>query len=288
MADSAHRGESPGAARVADHAVKIEQLLLSGLDHYFRGRFERAIDVWTRVLFLDRSHARARAYIERARAAVAERVRKSEELFHAGVEAGDRGDVTEARALLTSAIARGGAHDEARAALDRVERVEMGDDEDPSPAAARRRAGARRARRGAVTAVSARPGFRPLRWLLLIALFAGVTVALYLAGSWAQLVPVRLPEQTGIAVVPQPAPPAPLPVPSVSQLALEKATGLVADERHAEALDVLGAVGFGNELRGDVDTLRVEIQQQMLRRLRERAPGAVVASSSPGSNGADR
>ena len=30
---------------------------------------ERAIDVWTRVLFLDRSHTRARAYIDRARAA---------------------------------------------------------------------------------------------------------------------------------------------------------------------------------------------------------------------------
>ena len=57
--------------------------------HYFRGRFERAIDVWTRVLFLDRSHARARAYIDRARAAVAERVRESEALLHAGVEVCD-------------------------------------------------------------------------------------------------------------------------------------------------------------------------------------------------------
>ena len=109
MADSAQRDESPAAdTGGADHAIKIEQLLLSGLDHYFRGRLERAIDVWTRGLFLDRSHTRARAYIDRARAAVAERVRESEALLHAGVAACDRGDVAEARTLLTTAIARGG------------------------------------------------------------------------------------------------------------------------------------------------------------------------------------
>ncbi len=94
MADSAQRDESLVAGiEGADHAIKIEQLLLSGRDHYVRGQLERAIDVWTRVLFLDRSHARARAYIDQARAAVAERVRESEALLHAGVAACDRGDV---------------------------------------------------------------------------------------------------------------------------------------------------------------------------------------------------
>ena len=63
------RPQPSGAS--AERDVKIEQLLLSGLDHYFKGRYERAIDVWTRVLFLDRMHARARAYIDRARAATA-------------------------------------------------------------------------------------------------------------------------------------------------------------------------------------------------------------------------
>src|SRR5439155_16571767 len=55
----------PGAE--ADRDAKIEQLLLVGLDHYFAAQFDQAINVWTRALFLDRSHARARAYIERAR-----------------------------------------------------------------------------------------------------------------------------------------------------------------------------------------------------------------------------
>jgi len=67
------------SASVVDRDAKIEQLLLTGLDHYFAAQYQQAINVWTRALFLDRSHARARAYIERARAAMAERQRESEE-----------------------------------------------------------------------------------------------------------------------------------------------------------------------------------------------------------------
>ena len=104
--------------------MKIERLLLAGLDHYFQGQYERAIDVWSRVLFLDRSHARARAYIDRARAGLAERLRESEELVHTGVEAFERGDVGEARSLLTSAVERGGGRDEALTVLERLNRLE--------------------------------------------------------------------------------------------------------------------------------------------------------------------
>jgi len=103
----AHRSEiarvddtAPGA----DRDAKIEQLLLLGLDHYFAARYELAINVWTRALFLDRSHARARAYIERARSALAEGQRESEELLQNGVAAFHRGDGEEARRLLQAAI----------------------------------------------------------------------------------------------------------------------------------------------------------------------------------------
>ena len=44
----------------SDRDAKIEQLLLIGLDHYFAAQYEQAINVWTRALFFDRSHARAR------------------------------------------------------------------------------------------------------------------------------------------------------------------------------------------------------------------------------------
>src|SRR6184192_1111118 len=65
--DPAHAHDG---ALEADRDAKIEQLLLIGLDHYFAAQYEQAINIWTRALFFDRSHARARAYIERARSAL--------------------------------------------------------------------------------------------------------------------------------------------------------------------------------------------------------------------------
>src|SRR3954471_23154307 len=108
----------------ADREAKIEQLLLSGLDHYFTGQYDHAINVWTRALFLDRNHTRARAYIDRARSALAERQRESEELLHNGVAAFQRGDGDEARRLLQAAIDGGAPSEEALAVLDRLNRLE--------------------------------------------------------------------------------------------------------------------------------------------------------------------
>src|SRR5438046_3782271 len=106
---------------------RIEELLLAGLDHYFNGQHELAVSVWTRVLFLDRSHARARAYIERARTAIAERQREGEELLQTGAAAFSRGDTDDARRLLTSALERGARPEEALAMLERLERLTPAD-----------------------------------------------------------------------------------------------------------------------------------------------------------------
>src|SRR5689334_5392380 len=113
-------------ASEAERDAKIEQLLLAGLDHYFAAQYEHAINVWTRALFLDRNHARARAYIERARSALAERQRESEELLHRGVAAFHRGESEEARRLLEAAMRRGAPSDEALAVLERLNRLEQG------------------------------------------------------------------------------------------------------------------------------------------------------------------
>ena len=91
----------------ADRDALIERLLLAGLDHYFEGRYEQAVNVWTRVAFLERGHGRARAYIERARGALAERQRESDELLHRGLDAYRTGDLAGARELLTRAVANG-------------------------------------------------------------------------------------------------------------------------------------------------------------------------------------
>src|SRR3954462_11790498 len=117
----------------SDRDAKIEQLLLVGLDHYFAARYELAINVWTRALFLDRNHARARAYIDRARSALAERQRESEELLQNGVAAFQRGEGEEARRLLQAAIDGGAPSEEALAVLDRLNRLGAAPSSDGSP-----------------------------------------------------------------------------------------------------------------------------------------------------------
>src|SRR4030095_8310671 len=119
------RTELPAADALAGHQrdARVEQLLLTGLDHYFAGRYEHAIHVWTRVLFLDRGHARARAYIDRARSAQAERQRESDELLHRGHKAFEDGRADVARDLLNAAVARGAHHDVALAYLGRLDRL---------------------------------------------------------------------------------------------------------------------------------------------------------------------
>src|SRR4029078_13594077 len=122
----------------ADREAKIAQLLLSGLDHYFSGQLDQAINVWSRALFLDRTHTRARAYIERARSALAERQREAEELLHNGVAAFDRGEASEARRLLAAAISQGAPPDEALAILDRLNRLEQSSRQAPAESARKR------------------------------------------------------------------------------------------------------------------------------------------------------
>src|SRR5918994_1338727 len=118
-----HPIEEPSGA---ERDARIEQLLLAGLDQYFAGHYEQAINVWTRVLFLDRHHRRARAYIERARSAQAERQRESEAVLHEGIEAFHEGDVARARQLVADALARGVSPDEAQGFLERIERLGAG------------------------------------------------------------------------------------------------------------------------------------------------------------------
>src|SRR5438477_2070079 len=142
----------PHPATEAERDAKIEQLLLAGLDHYFAGQYEHAINVWTRALFLDRSHARARAYIERARSALAEKQRQSEELLQCGLAAFERGEGDEARRLIEQAIVQGAPSDEALAVLDRLNRLEHGQAVARTPAArADRAAGGRDARRAPIS-----------------------------------------------------------------------------------------------------------------------------------------
>src|ERR1043165_4229799 len=92
----------------ADPKSLSENLLDEDLARYFDGRYDDAIHLWTRVLFLDRAHPRARAYIDRARTALGERQRRADEMIEAGGALLDRGQTDAARHLLTEAVASTG------------------------------------------------------------------------------------------------------------------------------------------------------------------------------------
>ena len=174
----------------ADRAARIEQLLLSGLDHYFGGHYEQAINIWTRVAFLERGHGRARAYIERARGALAERQRESEELLHTGVSAYEAGDLQTARELLTRAVEQGGANETALLFLQRLNRLDAA----RSDAIRRRR---RRTGRAAIGGSSRVRRKTATSWLATIAACVVVVGVVCSArspsGSWLVELPVTAP-----------------------------------------------------------------------------------------------
>ncbi|MCU1385024.1 MAG: hypothetical protein JWL71_3721 [Acidobacteria bacterium] len=269
MSDPLRTDGSRAHADVAsgsDRDAKIEQLLLVGLDHYFASRYELAINVWTRALFLDRSHARARAYIDRARSAQAERQRESEELLHTGVAAFERGDGDEARRLLRAAIDGGAPSEEALAVLDRLNRFEAA----APPAVARPSAHPSRERATRGVGVAA-----PTVGLLGVAavVCAGITIAALTGGAaWKDVIDWRAIGALGKSSArTDPAPAASpvardaaLPLPRRGETALLRARALTAGGRLRDALTALDAVRFTDPQRPDADRLRADIQRQLL------------------------
>lgn len=250
------------AAPEADREAKIEQLLLLGLDHYFAAQYEQAINVWTRVLFLDRTHARARAYIERARSGLAERQRESEELLQKGVAAFSRGEPDEARRLLQAAIDLGAPSEEALAVLDRLNRLETtgaktapehsrSEKRSPSQPATKRRR--RRIAVGLITAVI----------LLLCAGLAGV----YVTATWERVdwpAWLTLPRARATGSVAPVSREMLLPMPRRGEIALTRARSLAASGHLHDALAALDLVRPTDPQKPDADRLRSEIQRQLL------------------------
>jgi len=235
-------------ADAAERDRRIEALLVQGLDLYFAGSHADAIHVWTRVLFLDRSHARARAYIDRARSAAAERQRKSDELVQTSQQLLERGETRAARDLLTQAVAVAGEDERAAAVRMQLERVE---------------------RAHAASDLSAPvhevvPGWKWPRRSPRLTWIAGVgAAALFLAilaagltgwiGSTAaddHLARSRAPER--------------LPVLSSADAALIRARTFYGRGRLAEALQALDAVSDRSPRRPEADKMRIEIERLLL------------------------
>ncbi len=240
-----------------DKEARIEQLLLSGLDQYFAGQYEQAINIWTRVVFLERGHSRARAYIERARGALAERHRESEELLHRGIAAFNSGQTDAARDLITRAVEQGGPHDVALVLLERLNRLATpaatSDAAAPLPPARRTSA--------SVPETMPQPHAWRVRAVGALAIVIGAAAIGVLSG-------MTLPLWSGDAGVPQgqvaAMPPDPLPVARSSERLLARARALQAGGRLHDALRSLDRIDLGDPMRPEADRLRGELQRQLL------------------------
>jgi hypothetical protein len=238
-----------GASPAPDREARIEELLLAGLDRYFAGRYEEAINIWTRVAFLERGHGRARAYIERARGAQAERQRESEELLHRGVAAYQAGDTNAARALLMRAVDEGGPSDVALAFLQRLNRFDAAADR---ALPVRATDGMPRAR------VSEVP---PTRWLATLMVSAALALAVVL---------LALPVTSWIAELPIAGPPAenarpePLPIARPSDVLLARAQAVREGGKLKDAAALLDRINRSDPLRPDADRLKAIVQRDAL------------------------
>jgi len=260
-------GESPDRERDA----RIEQLLLSGLDHYFAGQHELAISVWTRVLFLDRGHARARAYIERARSALSERQREGEELLHEGVAALNRGERAIARQLLTSAVERAPSDDQALALLHRLDRLDAASAPLGAPVVTR---GPGVPHHESTLPDARRSGSR-FAWIT-TGLLAGIAIAvsggsyLWIAGDPFEL---NVTHTTPPSIAEDP-----LPVPSGCEIRLLRARGLFQKGRLREAWAELEPGDPDERHRAAMDELRSAIQRQLLAAAAQAPPSDGVVS----------
>jgi hypothetical protein len=256
-----------------DRDARIEELLLTGLDHYFAGRHDLAINIWTRVLFLDRSHGKARAYIERARGALAEKQREAEELLQTGADALTRGDRATARELLTSAERAGGS-EEALALLHRLDRLEAG-----ATLVTQTREGAPEGpHRDEPAGVNGREA--RLAWI-----FTGIATGILLAAVvggyfWLAEDPFELTVARRSAPVLSEAP---LPVPATCEIRLARARVLMQDGKLHEAQALLEA-GDPDALHGAAfDELRASIQRQLIEAGRQRAGFSPVPAGRRGN-----
>jgi tetratricopeptide (TPR) repeat protein len=252
MTDLRH-GDATAADALSDaeRDARVEQLLVSGLDEYFAGRLDQAINVWTRVLFLDRSNDRARAYIDRARRAQAERQRETEALLHEGLQAFDEGDVERARHLLTTASDRGAPHEQTLPILHRIGLLDLAN---PSPAstlagaAGRRRQGAAREDRAVA----------PRRLGPVLVMAAAIAVA--------AVVVTRTDVSTdpGTPLTAFEAGSTPLPVPSASEVYVARAEAFFAAGKLPDALAALDRVAPDDARYRDAQALRARVQRALL------------------------
>ena len=228
----------PAGPSVSDeHAARIDQLLMAGLDEYFAGRYDGAVQVWSRVFFLDRANARARAYIERARSAVAERLRVAEATAAAAADV-QRGWGDEARPVEPRPVADPGVLVVSGALAAKLVPAQA----EPEAERADRRDAGPGATRGAKVAHAL--------------LVAAAGVLLFVAGYTVAARDRIFEGFSGVSSRRGPAANA-----RASEVALHDAQQALDARRYDDARRALARIPAGDPLRADADALAAQIQR---------------------------
>jgi tetratricopeptide (TPR) repeat protein len=127
--DAASRRLAPAEAQ------KVAQYLAEGKAHFEAGRYQDAIDAWTRIFIVDEENQEAQALIDQARERMGAHQEEIEHLLTEGIGAFNSGEYERARSLLERILAVFPSHREAQYYLDRLEEMKNAPPPAPPPAA---------------------------------------------------------------------------------------------------------------------------------------------------------
>lgn len=255
----------------AELEPKIDELLRQG-DYLVRsGRYQQAIHVWTRILFLDRGNRVAREAIDKAKKMLAERQREIDVMVLDAAQFYGDGDRHKAKKLLDHVLAIDPRHTEARTLwekLDSLDRRGEGSssvtaepDSDVTPRPRRRasRNGAASTKRG--------KSLLPLKMaaFLFCAFCLLALGGFYIHLNWDSLVgdsafapsPREGLQELGERDIP--------PLPTLSELHYFNGARLFAKGRYREALAELERVGRQSSVAEDARSLVLRIEERLLR-----------------------
>ncbi len=265
--DLANREEisSPGELE-----PKIDELMRQGDRLVRSGRYQQAIHVWTRILFLDRGSYPARDAIEKAKRMLAERQREIDVMVLDAAQLHRDGDRQKAKKLLDHVLSIDPRHTEGRSLWEKLDALERRGENslslnaeleaEPSPRPRRR------ASKGAVTRTRGNPEL-PLKMtaFLFCALCLLALGGLYLHLNWDFLVRDSVfassPHEGQDLLSERDIP----PLPTLSELHYFNGARLFAKGQYREALSALERVDRQSSVAENTRSLVLRIEERLLR-----------------------
>jgi tetratricopeptide (TPR) repeat protein len=269
--DTAASGERSEWSRSRSDA-KTEELYQQGEELFDKGLFQRAIHIWTRILFLDRGNVGARKAIDRAKRSLAERQRRLDAEVAEGTRLLEAGDTEAARCRIRSVLAIDPRHVEALQVAEGIASRDRRQEEgrasqtnavlEVAPASPKRGLLVRVSKTAPVrTETAASPLKMAVFVLASVLVFAAG--ALYLHLNWDSFVSDGAFENSVSAM--ELSEPEPSSVPGPAELRYYNGARLFAKGRYREALAELSLVDRSSPSAERARSLILRIEERLLR-----------------------